>query len=220
MELATIVTTKGREDKPREREREERNDDKEKRASDERAQREKRLKEERDREKEREILLRQRERSKSPETCIDGSKPLFVGNIDSYVVRKDIEDAFGEYGEVTKIDLRRGFCFVWIKGRAREAKDAFNGKPFGISKRILKVRWAMGKEKERFMDSNPEPCETLFIANFGPFTTSKEVEDLFSKYGHVVRVSLKKNFGFVQFSEVKEAIEATRNLDGIRVFAH
>lgn len=178
--------------------------------------REKILKEGKERELEREILHRQRDRSKSPEPCIDGSKLLFVGNIDSYVKRSDIEEAFGKYGEVTKIDLRRGFCFVWVKGDARGAKEALNNTPFGISKRTLKVRWGESG-KEKVFNNNPEPCETLFIANFDPFTTNKDVEDLFSKYGHVVRVSLKRNFGFVSFSDVKEATDAVRNLDGSRV---
>lgn len=177
---------------------------------------EKVLREKKERDLEREILNRQRDRSKSPDACIDGSKELFVGNIDSFVKRSDIEEAFGKYGEVTRIDLRRGFCFVWLKGDARGAKDAFNGTPFGTSKRILRVRWSE-KGKDKVFRNNVDPCETLFIANFDPFTTSKEVEDLFSKYGHVVRVSLKRNFGFVQYSDVGEAIDAVRNLDGYRV---
>lgn len=177
---------------------------------------EKVLREKKERDLEREILNRQRDRSKSPDACIDGSKELFVGNIDSFVKRSDIEEAFGKYGEVTRIDLRRGFCFVWLKGDACGAKDAFNGTPFGTSKRILRVRWSE-KGKDKVFRNNVDPCETLFIANFDPFTTSKEVEDLFSKYGHVVRVSLKRNFGFVQYSDVSGAISAVRNLDGYRV---
>lgn len=78
------------------------------------------------------------------------------------------------------------------------------------------MRWAEAG-KDKVFNKNVEPSELLFIANFDPFTTSKEVEDLFSKYGHVSRVSLKRNFGFVQFADVKDAIDAVRNLDGSRV---
>jgi RNA recognition motif-containing protein len=65
---------------------------------------------------------------------------------------------------------------------------------------------------------NITPSETLFVVNFHEVTTKKEdLELLFEKYGKLVRIDLKRNYAFVQYSTVEEATKAKEATNGGRL---
>ncbi|KAK3137430.1 hypothetical protein QOZ80_5BG0452160 [Eleusine coracana subsp. coracana] len=54
----------------------------------------------------------------------------------------------------------------------------------------------------------------LYVGQLSSCTQIKDLEDLFSKYGRVKHVDLKRDFGFVEFSDPRDADDARCDLDG------
>ncbi|XP_057315749.1 uncharacterized protein LOC130656830 [Hydractinia symbiolongicarpus] len=52
-------------------------------------------------------------------------------------------------------------------------------------------------------------CE-LFVGNLNPEVRMRDLENCFGRYGKIVRCDLKKNFGFIQFEDRRDAEEAIR----------
>ncbi|KAL1920168.1 uncharacterized protein VTP21DRAFT_1314 [Calcarisporiella thermophila] len=63
---------------------------------------------------------------------------------------------------------------------------------------------------------------TLFVGRLPPDIRQRELEDVFSKYGRLVRCETKRGlsyaFGFVEFEDKRDAEDALRETDGRRVF--
>eukprot|EP01083_Nonionella_stella_P219030 784927_1 len=69
------------------------------------------------------------------------------------------------------------------------------------------------KEDDRRKDISPN--ETLFVVNFSEETTKREdLEMLFSPFGELVRIDMKKNYAFVQFTNVEDSIKAKDATNG------
>ncbi len=59
------------------------------------------------------------------------------------------------------------------------------------------------------------PNETLFVVNFSEETTKKEdLEMLFSKFGDLVRIDMKRNYAFVQYTTTEDATKAKDATNG------
>jgi len=48
----------------------------------------------------------------------------------------------------------------------------------------------------------------LFVGNLNPNVRSRDLENVFGRYGRIVRCDLKKNFGFIQYAERRDAEKA------------
>ncbi|XXQ38790.1 Zinc knuckle [Plasmodiophora brassicae] len=57
----------------------------------------------------------------------------------------------------------------------------------------------------------------LYIGNVSRRTRTSDIEYLFSKYGRVVDIDLKSDYGFVEFEDVRDAEDAVYELDGYRM---
>jgi len=146
-------------------------------------------------------------------------KPLYVGNLDPYVRKRDIEKLFEKFGMVDKVDLKSGFAFVFLLSGAEEAIKQLHGMDF--EKRRLRVEFARGdglikrREDDRRRQAQTEPSNTLFVVNFDPVQTRKrDIEKHFEQFGRLVRVEVKRNFAFVEFETIEEATEAMKSLNG------
>jgi arginine/serine-rich splicing factor 4/5/6 len=83
----------------------------------------------------------------------------------------------------------------------------------------IRVEFARGdgriKRKEDDRRKNIEPNETLFVVNFSEETTKREdLEMLFSKFGELVRIDMKRNYAFVQFTNTEDATRARNATNG------
>lgn len=83
----------------------------------------------------------------------------------------------------------------------------------------LRAEFARGdgriKRKEDDRRKNIQPNETLFVVNFSEETTKKEdLEMLFSKFGDLVRIDMKRNYAFVQFTSIEDATKAKNATNG------
>ena len=86
----------------------------------------------------------------------------------------------------------------------------------------MRVEFARGdgrvKRKEDERRKNIAPSETLFVVNFHEETTKKEdLEMLFSPYGEMVRIDMKRNYAFVQFKTIEQATRAKENTNGGKI---
>ena len=83
-----------------------------------------------------------------------GLSKIFITKLSPQVSERDIEKEFKEYGQIKKINLKRGFAFVeyYNKEDAKEAiKKLHNKKLFGQQKRVV-VEEAIGRRRDRDRD--------------------------------------------------------------------
>jgi len=101
----------------------------------------------------------------------------------------------------------------------RDAEDAIrhlDNMEFGRQRRRLSVEWAKQgdgairrREDARRSNTKLRPSKTLFVVNFDPINTRvRDLERHFEPYGKLVRVQIRKNFGFVQYETQEEATKA------------
>eukprot|EP00586_Coscinodiscus_wailesii_P022768 CAMPEP_0172493606 /NCGR_PEP_ID=MMETSP1066-20121228/25022_1 /TAXON_ID=671091 /ORGANISM="Coscinodiscus wailesii, Strain CCMP2513" /LENGTH=338 /DNA_ID=CAMNT_0013263829 /DNA_START=877 /DNA_END=1894 /DNA_ORIENTATION=- len=83
----------------------------------------------------------------------------------------------------------------------------------------LRAEFARGdgriKRKEDARRQKITPSETLFVVNFHEDTTKREdLQMLFEPYGELIRIDMKRNYAFVQFSSIDEARRAKEATNG------
>ncbi|KAH6767435.1 arginine/serine-rich splicing factor 35 [Perilla frutescens var. hirtella] len=146
-------------------------------------------------------------------------KPIFCGNLDFDARQSDVERLFKRYGRVERVDMKSGFCFVYME-EERDAEDAIrkiDRMEFGRKGRRLRVEWTKQERGGRVPDTsrksstNARPSKTLFVINFDPINTrTRDIERYYEHYGKISNVRIRRNFAFVQF-ELQE--DATRALE-------
>lgn len=142
-------------------------------------------------------------------------KPVYCGNLDYDEKAQDVERLFDEFGPIERMDMKTGYAFIFMKD-SRDGDDAIrslDGMEFGRRRRRLRVEWAKGqgltKKREDQRKKDCVPTNTLFVVNFDPGTTrERDLEKHFSQYGKLTRVQVKKNFGFVAFESLDDAVDA------------
>lgn len=83
-----------------------------------------------------------------------GLPKIFITKLSPQVTERDIEKEFSEYGDIKKVNLKRGFAFVeyYNKEDAKEAiRKLHNKKLFGQQKRVV-VEEAIGRRRDRDRD--------------------------------------------------------------------
>ena len=83
-----------------------------------------------------------------------GLPKIFITKLSPQVTERDIEKEFSDFGDIKKINLKRGFAFVeyYSKDDAKEAiRKLHNKKLFGQQKRVV-VEEAIGRRRDRDRD--------------------------------------------------------------------
>lgn len=160
-----------------------------------------------------------------------------MGNLDYNITVEDLEDlftrptrGFDPMPPVDRVDLKRGFAFVFFqearqqsdKERLERYVEEINGMDILKISKQLRAEFARGdgriRRKEEDRRRHITPCETLFVVNFSAETTKREdLEMLFSPFGEIVRIDMKKNYAFVQFTKVEDATRAKDQTNGGRL---
>lgn len=177
-----------------------------------------------------------------PDESLNGSRPVigsahirpvFLGNLDIGVTTDEVADLFTRPAmdvppfPVDRVDVKRGFAFVFlIDAKSEDDKenieryvDRINGMEFPKISRSLRAEFARGdgrvKRKEDDRRKDISPNETLFVVNFSEETTKREDLDmLFSPFGPLVRIDMKRNYAFVQFTNIEDATKAKDATNG------
>lgn len=58
---------------------------------------------------------------------------------------------------------------------------------------------------------------SVFVGNIGRRVRSDDIRDPFKKFGRILDVDLKNGFGFVEFEDKRDAADAVKELNGIRI---
>ena len=114
-----------------------------------------------------------------------GLSKIFITKLSPQVSERDIEKEFREYGQIKKINLKRGFAFVeyYNKEDAKEAiKKLHNKKLFGQQKRVV-VEEAIGRRRDRDKYKNDDNYSSR---NKPRKTGPKETDRCYNcgKFGH------------------------------------
>eukprot|EP00581_Thalassiosira_minuscula_P006833 CAMPEP_0183703970 /NCGR_PEP_ID=MMETSP0737-20130205/1489_1 /TAXON_ID=385413 /ORGANISM="Thalassiosira miniscula, Strain CCMP1093" /LENGTH=283 /DNA_ID=CAMNT_0025930777 /DNA_START=90 /DNA_END=938 /DNA_ORIENTATION=+ len=168
-------------------------------------------------------------------------RPVFLGNLSHNCIASDVENIFqnpapsGGMGDgevkmpfpVDRVDMKRGYCFVFLKDpeslsekeRTENYVGEINGMNINQVSNALRAEFARGdgrvKRKEDERRKKIVPNETLFVVNFHEETTKREdLQMLFEPYGELVRIDMKRNYAFVQFKTIEEAIRAKEATNG------
>jgi arginine/serine-rich splicing factor 7 len=54
----------------------------------------------------------------------------------------------------------------------------------------------------------------IYIGHLSSRTRERDIEEVFSKYGTINRIDLKYGYGFVEYSDPRDAEDAIRDMDG------
>ncbi|KDP27944.1 hypothetical protein JCGZ_19024 [Jatropha curcas] len=168
-------------------------------------------------------------RGSSPDRLDGGNfAKLFVGSVPRTASEEDIRPLFEQHGNVIEVALikdkrtgqQQGCCFVKYAtseeaDRAIRALHNQHTLPGGVGP--IQVRYADG-ERERLGAVEYK----LFVGSLNKQATEKEVEEIFSPYGHVEDVYLMRDemkqsrgCGFVKYSHREMALAAINDLNGI-----
>ncbi|KAF5833569.1 hypothetical protein DUNSADRAFT_10060 [Dunaliella salina] len=138
-------------------------------------------------------------------------RPVYVGNYEYEMPENEIYKMFYAYGDIDRIDMKTGFCFVYMKDD-REAERAIrklDGREVGYKRRPLRVQWAKTKDADRKREI--APSTTLFVVNFDlARTRERDLERHFAEYGPIKRVEIKRSYAFVQFEDIEDAMYAMK----------
>lgn len=166
-------------------------------------------------------------------------RPVFFGNLSHGATAADVDAIFSNPpssmgdGEVKmpypvdRVDMKRGYAFVFLKDppslsekeRTEHYVGEINGMNIANVSNALRAEFARGdgrvKRKEDERRKKIQPNETLFVVNFHEETTKREdLQMLFEPYGELVRIDMKRNYAFVQFKTIDEAIRAKDATNG------
>jgi len=108
-----------------------------------------------------------------------------------------------------------GFAFVYMEDD-RDAEDAIrklHDREFGYKRRPLKVQWAKQAEADR--KKAVEPSATIFVVNFDvQRVTERDLLAHFDYYGPIRRIEIRKNYAFIQYDSIKDAVRALESENG------
>jgi len=61
---------------------------------------------------------------------------------------------------------------------------------------------------------------SLWIGRIAPDTRSRDLEEVFGKYGRITRCDVKRGFAFVEFEDDRDGDDALKDLDGTEILGH
>lgn len=156
---------------------------------------------------------------------------LFVKSLDPKVDLVKLQDVFSTFGPIksTKVatdDEGVSYCFGFVQfEKAEDAQKALKASQDEKEGQVLK---ALGEKvfvapfiprSQRPTTAN-EHFTNLYVKNFGKGVTSEGLRKLFEQYGEITSAVVMENnehvsrgFGFVNFKEHNDAVEAQKALD-------
>jgi arginine/serine-rich splicing factor 4/5/6 len=145
----------------------------------------------------------------SESTEIVNSRAIFVGNCQNDDQEHLVSLFISKGLSVISCDMKLGFAFVYcqISDNLSDAIQEINGQSLPGGK-PLSVAFAKGgevREKESIRRAKQVASKTLFIVGFDPSkTSSMDIKDVFSEFGKINNIEMKKNFAFVEFDNIED----------------
>ena len=159
---------------------------------------------------------------------------LFVGQVPKIWNESDIHNMFKMFGEIQEIQIirdqngnHRGCAFVKFASLT-DADIAISSQndicflPGVLSNSKLQLKWADGESKRLGLDGYDLPhTNKIYITNFPYETNEQEIIDVFSKYGTIIDMCMKKdnypsynNRCYLKYKTKEESLVAIRETNG------
>jgi len=138
---------------------------------------------------------------------------------------EDFTEAFGVYGEVEKVDIKRDRGLTYIKfaktSAAADAMEALNGKTIGSDPRPLRIVIASSKSQRDGGGRQGDVNALRLFLFLSKTMTEVELREQFEQYGPLEYVSVVKDkvtneprgFGYVKFFQFSHAARAFEGCD-------
>lgn len=138
---------------------------------------------------------------------------LFIGDLSRTVTEEQLRNVFSKHGNVLSVDIKRdkrthnnlGYGFVQFATRDQAvlAKQQLNG--VDIGNRKIRIGWA-------------QKNTTLFIGDLDGSITTRQLRDIFSKYGDLVEDETfvragSGRYGFVRYKHRSDAEKAKAEMN-------
>ncbi|KAJ7977687.1 Flowering time control protein FCA [Quillaja saponaria] len=152
---------------------------------------------------------------------------LYVAPVPRTATEASIRPVFEGYGPIVEVVLvkdkntgqQQGYCFVkyaTLDGAERAIRSLNNLYTFPGELSPLLVKFSDGERKRL------EVLDRVFVGGLNKFATKKDIEEVFSPFGHVEDVFIvcddqkrSRGYGFVKFSNRDMALAAIKGLNGI-----
>jgi len=148
---------------------------------------------------------------------------IFVSNCNEKDTSEDVTSIFSKYGTVEKVDMKLRYAFVYMPS-LKDADYAVKQVKADEKLRHLRVEFTRGdgavkkREQERQQIAKNQPSTTLFVVGFDPdVTRTKDLEDIFFPFGTTSRVEIKRNFAFVEYHKLEDAVEAREKMHNTKL---
>ncbi|XP_052082399.1 msx2-interacting protein-like isoform X2 [Mytilus californianus] len=176
--------------------------------------------------------------SDNTETTEGGGRPHGIritnlpGRSSDTSLRDGLFHEYKKYGKVNAVQISGNgdgrYAIVSFKKSedARKANVASQDKRFfGANIRVsehegIDVDDAEFRPPEAELDEHhPKATRTLFVGNLEKEITMEELKDMFSKYGDILDIDVKRQgaisaYSFIQFTDIRSVVKALRALDG------
>jgi arginine/serine-rich splicing factor 4/5/6 len=158
---------------------------------------------------------------------------LYIGNLSSRTVYRDLEDAFSKFGRIRSVEMKRRFAFVDFahKNDAENAIHSMDGKDLDGNK--LVVEWTKGKPRNGRSGSPrydsrrrsrpgtgrrpPERSDyRIAVSNLPDRCHWSELKDHFRQVGEVVFGDVVGTRGVIEFKYRDDMESAIKELDGVK----
>eukprot|EP00793_Prasinoderma_coloniale_P002927 PRCOL_00002409-RA len=135
--------------------------------------------------------------------------------------RSAVEDLFKPFGTIDRVDLKKGFAFVYMSSTAEAEAAVAQLVADGtkLSDRLLKIEISKGhgrtRERERKRRAALSPTTTLFVVNFPLNDMSRirpELERVFGEFGKITRFEVRGSFAFIGYAEQADATKALETM--------
>ncbi|CAJ0755731.1 2303_t:CDS:2 [Entrophospora sp. SA101] len=74
-----------------------------------------------------------------------------------------------------------------------------------------------GNDDKRWSASSYENYARLYVGRISRSITERDIDDAFAKYGRIRDIDMKNGFCFIHFDDPRDAEDAMRALDGVRI---
>lgn len=161
-------------------------------------------------------------------------KALYVRGFPSTYTKADLSAAFREFGRLKKVEIISkeeklfGIIKYYEENNVDKAIEAFHMKEIDGINWFAAIcvdshDWSIKSQKKYHKKEIAK--RTIFIRNFDESFNEEEAAKLFSKFGEISQITLKKSAGFITFTDnlgVNKALERRKFLffNGKRIFAN
>eukprot|EP00823_Brevimastigomonas_motovehiculus_P006547 TRINITY_DN5439_c0_g1_i1.p1 TRINITY_DN5439_c0_g1~~TRINITY_DN5439_c0_g1_i1.p1 ORF type:complete len:567 (-),score=119.35 TRINITY_DN5439_c0_g1_i1:65-1714(-) len=153
----------------------------------------------------------------------DSRSTLYVGNLPSRITQEELKhelEAMAGYS-IDSVVMKRGFAFVNYPNYLVAERVVAALKHKSLRGLTLNIQLAFCKDK----DLKDDTLTTLYVRNLSSSVTDSSFRERFSRYGTVVKAQVildvmtgtPRNYGFVEFSNSKEARTALTATDGMEL---